>query len=181
MQLGGSLPHSQESTTCPYPSHINPLLCPSHFWQEQLVSFLVGLRTYQHPVVLHSPHFMQLGGSLPHSQESTTCPYPSHINPLLCPSHFWQAQLVSFLAGLRTYQHPIFLSYIHSYSNESARWNQLLPLKRRWPTHPPNYTAYIWRPYRWYYSDNLKSHIQGTLDYPCKFVGCQWLNDKNEK
>ena len=55
---------------------------------------------------LHSPHFMELGGSLPHSQESTTCPYPSQINPFLCPSHFWQAQLVSFLVGLRTYQHP---------------------------------------------------------------------------
>ena len=49
---------------------------------------------------------MELGVSLPHSQESTTCPYPSQINPFLCPSHFWQAQLVSFLVGLRTYQHP---------------------------------------------------------------------------
>ena len=47
MQLGGSLPHSQQSTTCPYPSQINPFLCPSHFWQVQLVSFLIGLRTYQ--------------------------------------------------------------------------------------------------------------------------------------
>ena len=55
---------------------------------------------------LHSPHFMALGGSLPHSQESTTCPYPSQINPFLCPSHFWQAQQVSFLVGLRIYQHP---------------------------------------------------------------------------
>jgi len=50
MELGGSLPHSQQSTTCPYPSQINPFLCPSHFWQAQLVSFLVGLRTYQHQV-----------------------------------------------------------------------------------------------------------------------------------
>jgi hypothetical protein len=55
---------------------------------------------------LHSPHFMELGGSLPHSQASTTCPYPSQINSFHCPSHFWQAQLVSFLVGLRTYQHP---------------------------------------------------------------------------
>ena len=37
---------------------------------------------------LHSPHFMELGGSLPHSQESSTRPYPSHINPFLRPSHF---------------------------------------------------------------------------------------------
>jgi len=49
MKLGDSLPHSQETTTCPNPSQINPFLCPSYFWQEQVVSFLVGLRTYQHP------------------------------------------------------------------------------------------------------------------------------------
>jgi len=54
---------------------------------------------------LHSPRFMEDGGSLPHSKVSTTCPYPSQINPFLCPSHFWQTQLVSFLVGLRTYQH----------------------------------------------------------------------------
>jgi len=36
---------------------------------------------------LQSLHFMELGGSLPHSQEYTTCPYPSQINPFLCPSH----------------------------------------------------------------------------------------------
>ena len=38
---------------------------------------------------------MELGSSLPHSQESATCPYPSQINPFLCPSHFRQTQLVS--------------------------------------------------------------------------------------
>jgi len=37
----------------------------------------------------------------------TTCPYPRQISPLLCPSHLWQAQHVSFLVGLRTYQHPV--------------------------------------------------------------------------
>ena len=47
MELGGSLPHSQQPTTYPYPNQINPFLCLSHFWQAQLVSFLVGLRTYQ--------------------------------------------------------------------------------------------------------------------------------------
>jgi hypothetical protein len=50
MELWGSLPNSQDSTTCHYPSQINPFLYPSHFWQVQIVSFLVGLRTYQHPV-----------------------------------------------------------------------------------------------------------------------------------
>ena len=52
--IGGSLPHSEESTTCPYISQISPFLCPSHFWQAQLVSFLVGLRTYQHPGIITS-------------------------------------------------------------------------------------------------------------------------------
>ena len=54
MELEVSLPHSQESTTCPYPSQINPFLCPSHFWQTQLVSFLVGLRTYQHSGIMRN-------------------------------------------------------------------------------------------------------------------------------
>ena len=58
MELGGSLPHSQQSTTCQYPSQINPFLCPSHFWQSQLVSFLVGLRTYQHPGI-NTPTFLE--------------------------------------------------------------------------------------------------------------------------
>jgi len=49
---------------------------------------------------------MELGASWPHWHDSTICPYPSEINPFLWPSHFWQAQLVSFLVGLRTYQHP---------------------------------------------------------------------------
>jgi len=61
---------------------------------------------------------MELGSSLPHSQQSTTCPYPNQINPFLCPSQFWQAQLVSFLVGLRTYQHPgkCVLYYCHRVS-----------------------------------------------------------------
>jgi len=54
---------------------------------------------------LHSPHFMEVEGSLSHSQDSTTCPYPSQINPFLCPSHFGQPQRFSFLVGLRIYQH----------------------------------------------------------------------------
>ena len=52
MEFGGSLPHPQQSTNCPYPNQINPLFCPSHYWQAQLISFLVGLRTYQRLVCL---------------------------------------------------------------------------------------------------------------------------------
>jgi len=51
--VGGSFPHSQGPTTCPYPIQINPFLCQSHFWQAQIVSFLVALRTYQHPGTLY--------------------------------------------------------------------------------------------------------------------------------
>jgi len=58
---------------------------------------------------------MELGGSLPRLQNSTTCPYRSQINPFLCPSHFWQAQLFSFLVGLRTCQHPRYKrTYVNS-------------------------------------------------------------------
>ena len=69
---------------------------------------------------------MELGGSLPHSQESTTCPYPSQINPFLCPSHFWQAQLVSFLVRLRAYQYPGKNNVIHGVCEEYA-WRNYWP------------------------------------------------------
>ena len=72
----------------------------------QLTGVLISPQTKQEGNKLHFPHFMELGGSLPHSQESTTCPYLSQINPFLCPSYFRQEQLVSFLVELRTYQHP---------------------------------------------------------------------------
>ena len=55
---GFSLPHSQQSTTCPYPSQISPFLCPSHCRQSQLVSFPVGLRTYQHPGIITSIRYL---------------------------------------------------------------------------------------------------------------------------
>jgi len=42
---------------------------------------------------------MELGGSLPHSQESTTCPYSSQINPFLCPSHFGRSSLCPSWSG----------------------------------------------------------------------------------
>jgi len=67
-------------------------------------------------------------GSLPHSQEYNTCPYPRQINPFLCPSHFWQAQLVSYLVGLRTYQHPgIFAEY----NQQDATFHNLFISVRR--------------------------------------------------
>jgi len=74
---------------------------------------------------------MELGCSLPHSQESTTCPSPSQINPLLCPSHFSQAQLVSFLVGPRTYQHPGTHYRCREYC---CNWSHLM-------THPHTHTV----------------------------------------
>jgi len=74
---------------------------------------------------------MELGGSLPHSQQSTTCPYPSQINTFLCPSQFWQAQLVPFLVGLRTYQHPgIYNTFCHPYSIWCEDRNSSLRVKK---------------------------------------------------
>ena len=67
---------------------------------------------------LHSGHFIELGGSLPHSQGPPLFICLRQIWPFLCPSHFWQARLVSFLVGLRTYQHPG--SEIASWTSERA-------------------------------------------------------------
>ena len=48
MEIAGSLPHSQQPTTCPYRSQIKPFLCPSNCWQLLRDYVLVGLKTYQH-------------------------------------------------------------------------------------------------------------------------------------
>ena len=69
--------------------------------------------------------FMELGGSLLYRQQSTTCPYLSQINPFLCPSNFWLAQLVSFLVGLRTYQQPGRILFLSSQTGKSQNFNVL--------------------------------------------------------
>jgi len=78
MDPEGSLPHSQVSTTCPYPEparsspyHHIPL--PEH----------PSYSTYQISWRRNSWHFMEPEGSLPHSQVSTTCPYhePARSSP----------------------------------------------------------------------------------------------------
>jgi len=90
---------------------------------------------------------MELGVSLPQSQQSTTCLYPSQINPFLCPSQFWQAQLVSFLVGLSTHHHPrilpsIFPSIRCSKSGSPARCDQ----SSQHPVHLlyAGYPSYKW-------------------------------------
>ena len=93
--------------TLPATLRSSALLCDCHS-KYSVFTYRSAVKSLARPGgnKLHSSHFMELGGSLPHSQASTTCPYPSQINSFHCQSHFWQAQLVSILVGLRTYQHP---------------------------------------------------------------------------
>ena len=132
VEIVGSLPHSQQPTTCPYTNQINPFLRPSLFWQAWLVSFLIGLRTYQHQVfAVHYVHnrasiyrcvdkplartgrrqttFPAIYGTCRFitapTTANTTCPYPCQFNPFLCPSKCWQLLLVYVVVGLKTYQH----------------------------------------------------------------------------
>jgi len=88
MELGGSLTHSQKSTTCPYPSQINPFLFPAHFWQAQLVSFLVGLRTYQHPCRIYVIAESRLCVAISRAELSLLA-YFRFANRV--PQHIWRA------------------------------------------------------------------------------------------
>ena len=63
---------------------------------------------------LHSPSFVELVSSLPHSQQATTSTYPSQINPSVHHTSDWRS-FVSFLIGLRTYQHPVFIVCVYIY------------------------------------------------------------------
>ena len=99
---------------------------------------------------------MELGGQLPHSQKATTCPYPSQINPFLCPSQVWQAQLVSFLVGLKIVS-TLVIVLVHllllclRFRNSSVLANlrhYLLLERRRWHSYVQYIYIYIyiWKP-----------------------------------
>ena len=79
--------------------------CPWHAFK--LVSFLVGLRTYQHPCTISyilTPLRRELSSSF-----FSPCKARRRRNF----TSFWhKIYLVSFLVGLRIYQHPCTISYI---------------------------------------------------------------------
>ena len=75
MGIGDSLPHLQQPTTCPYPSQINPFLFASHFRKARLLSFLVGLRTYQHRG--NNCSLQQV--AKPHSRVTSSPPVVAHV------------------------------------------------------------------------------------------------------
>ena len=75
----------------------------------QLVSFLVGLRTYQHPCILFDGENISFDASLVICINSTNIPPIMIINKIYETQNFLLLQLLSFLVGLRTYQHPSIL------------------------------------------------------------------------
>ena len=72
----------------------------------QLVSFVVGLRTYQHPCILFDDENISLDDSLVIYINSTNIPPIMIINRIYETQNLVSRQLISFLVWLRTYQHP---------------------------------------------------------------------------
>jgi hypothetical protein len=72
---------------------------------------------------------MEPEGSLPHSQEPATCPYPEPAQSSSCspPSHFWNAQLmsatcISFISQITPFCIFEFPSLIHK--SPTFSWNR---------------------------------------------------------
>jgi hypothetical protein len=76
-----------------------------------LVSFLVGLRTYQHPCILFDGENISFDASIVIYIyiNSTNIPPIMIINRIYEHQNLLSLWLVSFLVGLRTYQHPCIL------------------------------------------------------------------------
>ena len=115
MELGVSLPHSQESTTCPYPSGIISIPLPITVWTGAACSLPGRAKD------LSAPRYCLLWAAAAMGYRDNFCsaffnmlwdPWvqKKYEGLLSCscfvPISFGQAQIVSFLVGLRTYQHP---------------------------------------------------------------------------
>ena len=87
---------------------INRIYETQNILSLQLVSFLVGLRTYQHPCILFDGENISFDASLVIYINSTNIPPIIIINRIYEHQNLLSLQLVSFLVGLRTYQHPVF-------------------------------------------------------------------------
>jgi len=103
---------------CIYSANIPPIMIISRIYGIQnllslyLVSFLVGLRTYQPPCISFDASLVYIN--------STNIPQIMIINRIYENQNLLSLYLVSFLVGLRTYQHPCisldasFVIYINS-------------------------------------------------------------------
>jgi hypothetical protein len=77
----------------------------------QFVSFLVGLRTYQQPGILFDGENISFDAGLVIYINITNIPPIMIKNRIYEHQNLFSLQLVSFLVGLRTYQHPGTLFY----------------------------------------------------------------------
>ena len=97
-------------------TNIPPIMIINRIYEHQnllslyLVSFLVGLRTYQHPCILFDGENISFDASLVIHINSTNIPPIMIINRIYEHLNLLSLYLVSFLVGLRTYQHPCIIS-----------------------------------------------------------------------
>jgi hypothetical protein len=84
MEPEGSIPNSQELSTCSYlepdqssPYHpIPPLQDPSYYYPPTYVLVFLAV---SFPPSIVSQHFMEPEGSIPNSQELSTCSYTEPV------------------------------------------------------------------------------------------------------
>ena len=98
----------------------------------EVVSFLVGLRTYQHPCILLDGENISFDASLVMYINSTNIPPIMTINRIHENQNLLSLHVVSFLVGLRTYQHPCIL-----FDGENISFD-------------PGLVIYIYMVYIWY-------------------------------
>ena len=111
MVSGNPRPYSINGSNIPTIVIINRILVHEHqnLLSLQLVSFLVGLRTYQHPCILFDGENISFDASFVIYINSTNISPIMIINSIYETQNLLSMYLVSFLARPRTYQHPCTL------------------------------------------------------------------------
>ena len=107
----------------------------------QRCHYLHCIHQYGHGYSRHSPYFVELEGSLPHSQQPTTCLYPEPDQcSLCCPFHFLKMHFNIILPSM-----PGYSRWLHSLRFPHQKPERTSPL--------PN-TSYLPRPFHSSSSDH---------------------------
>jgi len=168
MEPEGSLPHSQEPTTWPYPRQIYPIHAVPHFLKIHFnIIFPSTPRFLNWPLSIRSPHQNPVGTSLPHMcyilRPSPSCCHPNniwliHIIKASCTMGTGCFPGVKSGRGVTLTPHPLLVPW-----SSKGRAIPLLPL---WTVRPVQSLSACIRVHFTFYLTYNKAHRSVVFSTP---------------